>query len=450
MSHSKMSSGTTPNLHFRPVVLAALACALLALPALADSQARIVRLSDVHGSVQIDKNTGMGFESAFLNLPITQGTQIRTRDNGRAEVEFEDGSTLRLAPNTLVVFDTLGLNDAGTRTSTVNLANGMAYVNWFGKKGDQFALSFSQEKIELDHAAHFRVHAVSAGTQVAVFKGDVAVAVEGEDSKVTVAKNKMASFDGGDKPEIAGITANAFDDWDKEALTYHDQYAKNNTSPYGFGSSDLSYYGSYQNMAGYGMMWQPYFAGVGWNPFMDGAWSWYPGMGYTFVSAYPWGWQPFHYGSWMFITGAGWMWQPGAWNSYGVVPRVTGTLPANFRTPVVPTSTFSTVVVGRGGPVLTSSAPSRVLNNGTAGIGIARGSLPNLNHLNHQVAKSGSAEVRPAPQFAASSPRTGFGQYGGSRPSSGSSGSSRASAPSYAPSSSAGSAGHGSAGGGHH
>src|SRR5947209_15100907 len=88
------------------------ACILAALPALAASQARIVRLSDVQGSVQIDKNTGLGFEKAFLNLPITQGTQLKTGDNGRAEIEFEDGSTLRLAPNSTVQFNTLGPNDA--------------------------------------------------------------------------------------------------------------------------------------------------------------------------------------------------------------------------------------------------------------------------------------------------------------------------------------------------
>jgi len=60
------------------VLLAVAVCVLLALPALADSQARIVRLSDVQGSVQIDKNTGLGFEEAFINLPITQGTQLKT------------------------------------------------------------------------------------------------------------------------------------------------------------------------------------------------------------------------------------------------------------------------------------------------------------------------------------------------------------------------------------
>src|SRR5438067_11148699 len=106
---------------FALAVLTVSACALLALPALADSQARIVRLSDVQGSVQIDKNTGMGFENAFLNLPITQGAQVKTHDRARAEIEFEDGSTLRLTPNTTVQFSTLGLSDAGKRISVINL-----------------------------------------------------------------------------------------------------------------------------------------------------------------------------------------------------------------------------------------------------------------------------------------------------------------------------------------
>ena len=71
--------------------------------------------------------------------------------------------------------------------------------------------------------------------------------------------------------------------------------------------SDMNYYGAYSNVPGFGMMWQPYFTGVGWNPFMDGAWSWYPGFGYMFASAYPWGWMPYRYGSWMSVPGMGWM-----------------------------------------------------------------------------------------------------------------------------------------------
>ena len=60
---------------------------------------------------------------------------------------------------------------------------------------------------------------------------------------------------------------------------------RNSYSPYGYGASDLNYYGSFYNIPGYGMMWQPYLVGAGWDPFMNGAWTWYPGAGYAWVSA---------------------------------------------------------------------------------------------------------------------------------------------------------------------
>ncbi len=406
------------------VLVTVAASALIALPALADSQARIVRLSDVQGSVQIDKNTGMGFESAFLNLPITQGAQIRTHDRGRAEIEFEDGSTLRLAPNTTVSFSTLGLSDAGKRISVVDLVHGTAYVNWLSKS-DQFSLNFSREKVTLDRAAHFRVETSPQAAQLAVFKGDIDV--EGPGGKVTVEKKKTAHFDASDDDKYTlakNIEEAPLDSWDKDAGEYHQQYAKNNaSSPYQYGMSDLNYYGAYSNVPGYGMMWQPYFTGAGWDPFTDGAWSFYPGYGFMFASAYPWGWMPYRYGSWMSVPGMGWMWQPGGWNAWNTVPQFAGTMPVNFHPLVAPTAgTVRPVVVGRtAASVLTSSRT--VLRAGSAGIGIPRGSFENLHQLNHQVAKSGFAEVRPGPQFATSSSRgtamnspvySGYGTLSGS------------------------------------
>jgi hypothetical protein len=391
------------------VFLTAASCALLALPALADSQARIVRLSDVQGTVQIDKNTGLGFESAFLNLPITQGAQVRTHDRGRAEVEFEDGSTLRLTPNTTVEFTALGLSDSGKRISVINLIEGMAYVNWLGKSGDQFSLKFSREKISLDRAAHFRVQTSPEASKMAVFKGNVDV--EGPSGNLVVEKKKTATFvtADDDKYTIAkNIEVGPLDSWDKEASDYHSQYAKNNSSPYGYGVSDLNYYGSYSNVPGYGMMWQPFFTGVGWDPFVNGAWSFYPGYGYMFASAYPWGWMPYRYGSWMFIPSMGWMWQPGAWNSWNTVPRYAGTVPVNFHPLVAPAmrATTTAVVVGRTGIAPIAAQSRMVVNAGSAGMGIQRGSLDNLHQLNHQVARSGSAQVQPAPQFSATAART--------------------------------------------
>jgi hypothetical protein len=395
------------------VLLSVAASALLALPAMADSQARIVRMSDVQGSVQIDKNTGMGFENAFLNLPITQGAQLKTLGNGRAEVEFEDGSTMRLTPNSTVQFSTLGSNDSGKHMSEVNLVEGMAYVNWLGK--DEITLNFSREKVSLDHAAHFRLDTSTEVANLAVFKGNVEI--DGPGGKVMVDKKKTATFDSADndKSTLANnITAAPLDSWDKESIAYHDQYAKNNSSnssPYGYGMSDLNYYGSYNNVPGYGMMWQPYFTGVGWDPFMDGAWSWYPGYGYMFASAYPWGWMPYRYGNWMFVPAFGWMWQPGGWNSWLTTPRQTPTTFIHFHPLVAPTTgTVKAIAVGRGGAVSPVVSSRTIVNAGSAGMGIPRGSLGNLSHLNREVAKNGFVAVRPAPQFSGTSQRSsGFG-----------------------------------------
>ncbi len=405
-----------PRLH--AMVWTALACALLALPAAADSQARIVRLSDVQGTVQIDKNAGLGFENAFVNLPITQGIQLRTRENGRAEIEFEDGSTLRVTPNTTVEFSRLGLSDAGKRISTVDLVEGRAYVNWLGKSGDEFTLNFSHEKVELRQAAHFRVASSSSMAEIASFKNDVEVV--GPSGTVKVDKKKMVTFDvnENDKSTLAkNFEEDPYDQWDKQSVEYHDQYSKNNSTPYGYGYSDLSYYGGYTSLPGYGMMWQPYFTGVGWNPFMDGAWSWYPGMGFMWASAYPWGWMPYYYGNWMYAPGFGWGWQPGGWNGWRGGIHYVGAATAGFHPPVAPVGTVSTVAVGKGGPGVTKAPAMRmVVNSGSAGLGIPRGSYGSLRHLNTQVAKTGSVELHAAPQFAASSSRAGGYGYGAAHP----------------------------------
>jgi len=401
-----MSNPSFRKSRFCAAFVVVVAAALLALPAMAGSQARIVRLSDVQGSVQIDKNTGQGFERAFLNLPITQGMKLQTRDNARAEIEFEDGSTLRLTPNTTVEFTELGTSDSGRHTSVVNIGEGLVYVNWIGRSKDQFVIEFAREKVEIEREAHFRVGTSVTTAEVGVFKGNLQVA--GPTGTVEVGKNKMASFDSADndKATLAKLDKDPLDSWDKQSIQYHEEYASNNSSPYGYGNSDLSYYGGYQFIPGYGLMWQPYFTGIGWDPFLDGAWSFYPGAGYMFVSAYPWGWLPYRYGNWAFVPGFGWMWQPGYWNGYVTTPRYSGTLPAGFRPPVAPQGTISTVIVGRGELASTTTPGHLVVSRGSAGLGIARGSISNLAHLNGQVSKTGFADAKSAPQFAANGSRS--------------------------------------------
>src|SRR5450432_1854310 len=175
-----------------PVALAALVLSLYSIPSFADSQVRIVRLSSVDGNVQIDRNTGQGYEKAFLNLPVTQGTKLRIKGEGRAEIEFEDGSTLRIASDTLVEFPQLSLLDSGAKASNMNVAAGTAYINFAGAKDELLTLTFGKQKVVFNHAAHLRLDASNSTASIAVFKGDVQI--DAPSGAIEVSKNQTASF----------------------------------------------------------------------------------------------------------------------------------------------------------------------------------------------------------------------------------------------------------------
>jgi len=371
--------------------LAVLSC-WLAVPSFADSQARIVRLSQVDGDVQIDRNTGQGYEKAFINLPITQGTKLRAGQDARAEIEFEDGSTLRITPGTFVEFPELARRDSGARASSLELQQGTAYLNFKGDKQEEFTLAFGQDRLALTKPAHLRIELKDANATVAVFKGDVEVA--GASGRVKVEKKHSATFalaGTGNYTLANNLEPDPYDEWDKQLDKYHQQYSVSNSfSPYGYGASDLSYYGSFYNIPGYGMMWQPYLVGAGWDPFMNGAWMWYPGSGYAWVSAYPWGWTPYRYGSWTYLNSYGWFWQPGSsWAGWNTGPRIVNA-PQTFSAPRPPATPGRTLLVNRIAP----AGPVRQIQNraevrsGSAGLGVARGSVRNLGKVSQQMERA--------------------------------------------------------------
>ena len=401
-----------------------LAAVLAVTPAFADSQVRIVRLSDVEGKVEADRNTGQGFENAFLNMPMVQGMKLATKD-GRAEVEFEDGSTLRLTSKTTIEFSDLMLRDSGARVSTVTVKTGMVYVKYVAKgKDDEFTIRFADEKLRLDQATHFRLEVSRDNAELAVFNGELKV--DGPSGEAEVSKNRTATFDLLNKEKVTiakGVDEAPLDAWDKQQNQYHEEYASrasNSNYPYGYGVSDLNYYGNYYDVPGYGWMWQPYFAGVSWSPFADGCWMFYPGFGWMWVSAYPWGWMPYRYGGWSLVPGYGWMWAAGGWGGWYNVPPVANP-PNRFPVPKPPVRGTTTVVVGHPATGLTSLPPQRLMvQNGTAGLGIPRGAVNNLGRVSHEVQRSGSATVHlSAPYRGTSMGLSASGWSGASRASSG-------------------------------
>jgi len=55
-----------------------------------------------------------------------------------------------------------------------------------------------------------------------------------------------------------------------------------------YGLSDLSIYGSWVNLPGYGNSWRPFRSGLSWTPYMNGQWILDPRLGWIWVSNEPW------------------------------------------------------------------------------------------------------------------------------------------------------------------
>ena len=378
-----------------------------------DSHVRIVRLSDAKGTLGLDRKTGHGFEQTMQNMPIVEGERLQTAD-GYAEVEFEDNSTLRLAPSTRVDFPLLALRSSGAKASTMRVVGGTVYVSTESTKGNEFMLEVGETKMVVSPSTHLRVEVNESRTVLSVFNGSVEVQRGAETSLVT----KKESLTLGANQMALGkkIEEQPYDAWDKESLDYHQRYAAANTFAGGgnsFGLSDLNYYGSFVNAGGFGSFWQPYFAGSGWSPYANGLWALYPGAGYSWVSPYPWGWLPYHSGSWSYFPGYGWGWQPGgSFNGLNnVVAPGTGVATAGvgsrnpvssplragaLPTPPVAGATRQSLVMANEKPIVMSQQDKSgnfVFQRDSAGLGVPRGSLGGLNKISNDVVRHGSRSM---------------------------------------------------------
>ena len=287
------------------------------------SHARIIRLSLVTGDVRFTAKThgdpladsSAVWETAALNLPIRQGYVLAT-DNGRAEVEFENGAMAFLKENTVLQFYDLSLND-GVLTTRLVLFQGSAsfYVN--PASGDYFSVTGGDFTVEANHRSTFRLDNYDDGSTVEDLSGRLTVLHK--DQTTFLEKGQSLSMKAGDESSVSVGRLPDLDEFDRwvsghidtvsTATTAAMQYTNSPSYAPGFGS--LYSYGSWFDCGGYGYGWRPCGAGYGWSPFMDGQWVLDPVVGWTWVSFQPWGWAPYHYGGWLFDSGCGgWFYSP--------------------------------------------------------------------------------------------------------------------------------------------
>lgn len=385
---------------------------------------RFVRLSQASDEVFMDRQTGLGYEAVVANFPIVQGALLKT-GRGAAEVELEDGTALRLVPNTEVGFTQLRRSPAGNTISTVNVFRGTVYASVVKSKEDIFTLTSGDGVVQIKPKSHLRMEVGNPETRLSVITGEATFTSGPETHEVGKMKSLIFNTVTRAPAElVAGIEDAAFDNWDMQQESFHQNYAKGKAlagSGASFGLTDLNYYGEFYDIDGCGRVWRPYFASAAWDPYDNGIWAWYPGVGYNWVSPYPWGWAPFHYGAWVNCGVGGWGWAPGGeW--YGVAgggyipgrhpgrgdhhhhpwrhdPSTVHPFPPRPRPD--PGKVNSMIAVNH--RPLQISQPNRWsstfdFRRDSAGAGIGRGEFADLRHFSKQAETKGSAQLAMMPR----------------------------------------------------
>ncbi|MGD0913048.1 MAG: DUF6600 domain-containing protein [Terracidiphilus sp.] len=451
--------------------------------------ARAVHLSYVEGQVRVTQGDQVIAEGATVNMPLFEGMQVSAGQDGRAEIQFEDGSVARLSPNSTLTLSVLrGEGTNGVAEMVLN--GGLAYFEFEGgNQLGQFSVHFGDSSVTPGSNAVIRVKMDTPPGDLAVLSGNVDLgrgnggldlAMHGGES-VTLYANDMSHYDLNES-----IEPDSWDAWnsDRDQATATEESAFTAPPPSQSGPesgspawSDLDANGSWYNVPGQGYVWSPFDASnSGFDPYGCGNWVWYPRYGYMYVPCNSWGFLPYSCGSWNFFNDFGWGWSPGMggcnpwWNSYGYYPGPRyGSFPPGYRAPhrpigprgVSPGRPMPVIAVNRtpssGGPVFPSRehnqpvmiggntvAPMRpVIARGGENRGVTTSTSSGYTIFDGSTRSDSSpgraAYTSPHPGSSSSAYRAGSGSPG-------SPGSSRGTSSSHA--SSSGGSSHSSGGGG--
>lgn len=370
----------------------------------AESTPLPARLSDVEGSVTVtqtatSQNSASGGSSgnstgqagipppppadevsqqATVNMPVLAGMQVATAGDGRAELQFDDGSVARVTPQSAVQL--VAIQGSGSSSGEqLRAVRGLTYFELPDGALSVMTVQAGPDRIRLGRNTLVRVDMDGTPYKVAVIRGSAHFNNRASDIGFEVTAGNTATLNPASPSDYdveQDLAANSWDAWNTDRDTSAAELASGETNARvgngdadSAGWDDLDYYGTWYDVPGAGMAWSPDGADANFDPYGTGAWNYYSGVGYTWVSPYPWGWLPYHCGGWSYFNNFGYMWQPGGGcGGYGGVGWYPYTgihgAPGGYQLPGHPQSPLFRSRLG--GAVLPRSQPLVRVNRSNA------------------------------------------------------------------------------------
>jgi hypothetical protein len=279
------------------------------IPALCySSNLEYMRTSLLDGDVQIKTQDSDDWVPASINMPLEEGDQLWVPEGGRAELEFRDGTQLRLGQESA-----LEILNLDRDSFQFYLTEGRAYANFKGSRDSLLQIDTPQSSVRAYDSSRFNVDVSRDGrTDISVYRGSVYA--ESQDGKTRVEEGKTLTVGGGDYAELAPLgPMDNWENWNRDRdrrlaeARPPSRYLPDELHTY---SRDFDDNGRWDYVRDYGYVWRPtVVVSAGWAPYRQGRWTWIGGD-YVWVSYEPWGWAPYHYGRWAFVVNFGWCWVP--------------------------------------------------------------------------------------------------------------------------------------------
>jgi len=273
-----------------------------------DSYIQLTRISMIEGNVSYQRVPDEEWAAASVNLPLEPGDRIYTGRGGRAEIEFEEGSVLRLAENTDIEF--LALDEDFVQ---IRMLLGIASITAEGDVVFEFATPAAAFSTERDGIYRFEVD--ENGRSDAIVRKGRLETVSHSFTRETRNGELISAHPNEAIPTIINYNRrDAWDEWtdrrdaDRRAAPAARRYIPDHVS---IGVSELDVHGRWVYVSNYGWGWIPYSVTSSWSPYSIGRWVYRPRFGWTWVSYETWGWLPYHYGRWYMDARYGWTWFPG-------------------------------------------------------------------------------------------------------------------------------------------
>jgi hypothetical protein len=267
-----------------------------------------MRLSLIEGDVQIKTPEAGEWGYASINGPLQEGDQIWVPQGGRAELQLNAGTYVRLDQNSALQILSLDGD-----SSQFYLSQGNVYVYYKAQVRGMIQVDTPDASTRAFEKSIFRIDMSDQYTDVAVYKGYAET--ENLVGNKRINAGEMLSLGQDTSGEVSPMGSP--DEWERWNKTRNDRifavrgvssrYLPAELAEYSY---DFDSSGRWVQVPDYGYVWTPtVVVGSGWSPYRKGRWIW-RGGDYVWVAYEPWGWAPYHYGRWSYVARVGWCWVP--------------------------------------------------------------------------------------------------------------------------------------------